>query len=56
LNKWSDISIDTAGELIGFWQPAKEEITKEEVDMAKEKKDKKEKKEKKEKKGKKDKK
>ena len=56
LEKWSDISIDTAGELIGFWQPAKEEITKEEVDMAKEKKDKKEKKEKKEKKGKKDKK
>lgn len=49
LDKWEHISIDTAGELIGFWHPNKEEERKEEVEMAKDK-DKKVKKEKKDKK------
>lgn len=50
LDKWSNISIDTAGDLVGFWHPEKDKEACEEIEMAKEKKDKKDKKEKKEKK------
>ncbi len=57
LDAWANISLDTAGELVGFWLPEKEEEVKKEKNMAKDKdKGKKDKKEKKEKKGKKDKK
>ncbi len=58
LDSWSNISTETAGELVGFWIPEMEKEAEKENKMAKDKdkKDKKDKKEKKEKKGKKDKK
>ncbi|HOC22859.1 MAG TPA: histidine phosphatase family protein [Anaerolineaceae bacterium] len=64
INHWSDLSLETDAELIGFWDPEtelehkKEALAKREQEMAKDKKNKKEKdkKDKKEKKQKKDKK
>lgn len=62
INHWSDLSLETDAELIGFWDPEtelehkKEVLEKREQEMAKDKKDKKDKKEKKQKKEKKDKK
>lgn len=53
LDSWSNLSLDSAGELVGFWHLDKAEEAAMEEEMAKEKKDKKDKKEKKEKKGKK---
>jgi len=56
INHWSDLSLETDAELIGFWDPEtelerkKEALAKREQEMAKDKKDKKDKKEKKQKK------
>ncbi|HPS32777.1 MAG TPA: histidine phosphatase family protein [Anaerolineaceae bacterium] len=56
LHKWSDITKDSTGELIGYWDPENLDKQAQESEMGKNKKDKKDKKEKKEKKEKKDKK
>ncbi len=62
INHWSDLSLETDAELIGFWDPEtelehkKEALAKREQEMAQDKKDQKDKKDKKEKKQKKDKK
>ncbi len=56
LHHWSEISKDTTGELVGYWDPENLEKQAKEQEMGKDKKDKKDKKEKKEKKEKKDKK
>lgn len=53
INHWSDLGSETSGELVGFWDPEKEEEAEKEKEMGKDKKDKKDKKEKKEKKDKK---